>query len=67
MSEGFHRWLSRQRDRADTVGDLARDAHADPDWDRRSCYSLRDRLDATAAPPEAYDALIQAVHEWLPT
>jgi hypothetical protein len=61
----FDGWLAQQQQRDDPIGDLARDAAADPGWPRAGTES--DRLLYLAdsgAPVETQLVLIQAHREY---
>jgi uncharacterized protein YozE (UPF0346 family) len=62
----FHAWLMAQRDRADPVGDLARDARADRDWPARgrTPNDFRRYLDHRNACDGALRALDRAWREY---
>jgi len=62
----FPAWLAQQAGRADSIGDLARETDADPDWPPAVVNrpSLRSYLEARNAPPGAFAALHAAVLEW---
>lgn len=59
----FAAWLRKQRDRQDAVGDLARDAAADP---RRLTgpWELYRRIDELGGTPNALNACCAAWSEW---
>ena len=63
----FYPWLLRQAERADPIGDLAREAQQDPAWPKRTDALPRlDRyLSGREATGETRRALRRAYGEWL--
>ena len=63
----FYPWLLRQAERADPIGDLAREAQQDPAWPKRTDALPRlDRyLSGREATVETRRALRRAYGEWL--
>lgn len=61
-SGSFEEWLEARLDDDDAIGDLARDALADPDWPRGAgeLNAFVARLLAAKAPPESIAALVKA-------
>lgn len=61
----FEEWLDRQRDRDDSVGDLARDVRVDPCWPA-GCRIVRlhEHLAWWGACEGAHRSLEQAWREW---
>lgn len=62
----FWRYLSAQRRRRDPVGDLARDASRDPEFQRRASRfaDMSDYLRTCSACDGAHEALRRAWREW---
>jgi uncharacterized protein YozE (UPF0346 family) len=63
---GFTIWLTKQRNRDDPTGDLARDMRRDLCWPRkaRSLATFRTHLEDHNADPFAIEALEGAWAEW---
>lgn len=63
---GFKAWLKAQTQRNDPVGDIARDAAADPRWPRGNARlsTLIEHLEFNGASPAAVEALRDAYGEW---
>ncbi len=63
---GFKAWLKTQTHRDDPVGDIARDAAADPLWPRGNAKlgTLIEHLESSGGSPAAIEALRGAYDEW---
>ncbi len=63
---GFKAWLKAQTHRDDPVGDIARDAAADPRWPRGNAKlgTLIEHLEAHGASPAPIEALRDAYGKW---
>lgn len=63
--QAFYRWLRKQQDRRDPVGDLARDAISDPDFPKTADYERAESyLSACWACDGAFKALRRAFAEF---
>jgi hypothetical protein len=62
----FPAWLAQQTGRDDSIGDLARETAADPDWPPAIVNrpSFRSYFEARDAPAGAFAALHAAMLEW---
>ena len=57
-------WLFHQRSRQDKIGDLARDAFQDPDWDGKMLSLKKCILAASVQAPSAMDAYEDSLKEF---
>lgn len=64
-SRTYMGWLFQQRGRADPVGDLARDAFADAEWDG-SQHDLKLKTRDTAA-EDAFERSVREYRRWMET